>query len=419
MVNERTDPVLRCVWRLFEDSLESGLPDSQLLKHFASHRDEAAFAALVRRYGRLVLGVCSRVLRDEHAAHDAFQATFMVLARKAASLQKPESLSAWLYGVATRTALKAKAQEARRRAIERRAAVAEAVADSDAQGSHEVRPVLEEAVNALPEKYRVSFVLHYLEGLTVAEVARRLNCPQGTIAARLARAKEKLRSRLTRKGLTVAGMLVAVVSAGAASAPVPPSLAAATVHAAMLVGVGKATAATMAAVLMKGVVEAMAMAKVKVAAAVLVAASALGIGASLSWHDHAGHSPSQGGAASAEAPPTLERVYAGGFHSLRGFQFRSGARTPQTSNGRTIFAPSCKGRVQTDVSEPLHMVRFVDSGTVEGAAFKDYRVTAGFGVRIVVPMLGPVPIALDHDFPIVNSREEREQLFNFWMGFYS
>src|SRR5262249_9322955 len=177
-----------------------------------------------------VLGACRRVLTDPHAAEDCFQATFLVLARKAGSLQGPQPLGPWLYGVATRTALKARARAARRRVCERRAAVAEAVTPPDGLGWRDLRPKLDEAIAGLPEKYRTPFVLHHLEGLTVAEVAHRLGCPQGTAAARLARAKEQLRARLARRELGwCLGALATTLARGAAPAAVPAPLAAVTV----------------------------------------------------------------------------------------------------------------------------------------------------------------------------------------------
>src|SRR5262249_23416624 len=156
---------------------------------------------------------------------DCFQATFLLLARKAGSLQRPEVLGPWLYGVATRTALKVRARAARRRACERRASVAEVVLPADGLLWQDLRPKLDAAIAGLPAKYRDTFVLHHLEGLTVAEVADRLRCPAGTAAARLARAKTKLRARLGGQGL---GWCAAALASGLAkrtpSAAVPASL---------------------------------------------------------------------------------------------------------------------------------------------------------------------------------------------------
>jgi RNA polymerase sigma factor (sigma-70 family) len=227
MVTPTARPLSRYIHRLALRLPPTG--DTHLLERFVDHRDGEAFAALVRRHGPLVFAACRRILRDPHAAEDAFQLTFLVLARKAQSLRRPEGLGPWLYGVACRTALKARTGEARRRARERRAAVAPAVSDGDGPIWRDLRPVLDEAIARLPDRYRVPFVLHHLAGETVAEVARRLQCPSGTVAARLARARERLRVRLTRCGLTLsAATLAAALAGGAAPASAPLPLLAAT-----------------------------------------------------------------------------------------------------------------------------------------------------------------------------------------------
>ena len=277
MATAQPHPVVRYVRQLAAAHRAAALPDAHLLDRFASDRDEAAFAALVRRHGPLVLGVCRRVLNDWHAADDAFQATFLVLARRAGSLKRREALGPWLYGVATRTALKARAREARRREVERQAAVPPAAEHPDALVWRDLRPVLDEAVAGLPEKFRVPFVLHHLEGATVAEVGRRLGCPQGTVAARLARAKEQLRTRLARRGLALpAAALAVALSKNTASACVPPALMVSTARAAtiaagygMVAGAGPALATAGA----RGG-KAMLMTNLKVAVAILLAVGA-------------------------------------------------------------------------------------------------------------------------------------------------
>jgi RNA polymerase sigma factor (sigma-70 family) len=273
MATAPVHPTLRFVRQFAAVHLTATLPDGQLLERFARHHDEAAFTALVRRHGPLVLAACVRVLNDRHAAEDAFQATFALLARKAGSLKQPEAVGPWLYGVATRTALKARAREARRRACERRAAAARAVEQPDDVAWRDLRPVLDEAVGRLPDKYRIPFLLHHLEGLTVAEVARRLLCPQGTVAARLARAKERLRARLGRRGLTLSAVLLGAVWESGARAAVTPSLEGAVVEAARSVAAHSAAGVltSAAAVLTKGVLQAMSVTKLKVAVLALLA----------------------------------------------------------------------------------------------------------------------------------------------------
>lgn len=194
--------------------------DAELLERFAVDRDELAFETLVRRHGPLVYGVCRRVLRDEHAAEDAFQAAFLVLVRQAASVSKKASIRSWLYGVALRVALRARRREDLRRRREQEIPPrpsAEATLEPD------VRSILDEEIQRLPEKYRLPIVLCYLESRTNDEAAQILNCPRGTIAVRLARARERLRSRLLRRGVTLAAM-TALLSDNALSASVPALL---------------------------------------------------------------------------------------------------------------------------------------------------------------------------------------------------
>jgi RNA polymerase sigma factor (sigma-70 family) len=178
------------------------LTDAQLLERFIRSRDEAAFEVLVWRYGLLVLNVCRRLLREEHEVEDAFQATFLVLVRKAGSIGKREALAGWLYRVAVRIALAARASGARRAVQEkkcfdeRNAAVGPDPADDAIRA--ELRPIIDAAVNSLPAKYRLPVILCYLEGKTYEEAARQLGWPKGTLSIRLSRGRDLLRKRLAR-----------------------------------------------------------------------------------------------------------------------------------------------------------------------------------------------------------------------------
>ena len=208
------------------------LADEVLLERYTSKREEAAFAVLVRRYGPLVLGVCRRVLQHEQDAEDAFQAVFCVLARRAGSIRRRGTVGAWLHAVAYRIALKARKAKARRPLSATNLADIPAAADSPEWAWRELRPVLDEEVNRLPEKYRRTFVLCYLEGRTNEQAAAQLGCPLGTVLSRLARARQKLRGRLTRRGLALsAGTLAVVLADQAAGAVVPPALADAAIQA--------------------------------------------------------------------------------------------------------------------------------------------------------------------------------------------
>jgi RNA polymerase sigma factor (sigma-70 family) len=279
-----------------------------LLEQFTAQQEEAAFAELARRHGSLVLSVCLGVLNHAHDAEDAFQATFLVLARKAGSIRKHASLGSWLYGVAYRIALKAKGQAAQRRAHEREAvsmAPSDPLAEVDLQ---ELRPLLFAELNRLPTTYRAAVVLCYLEGKTNEEAARQLRWPLGTVKGRLTRARDLLRDRLTRRGVTLSGGLVAtVLSAQAASAVVPVALAHSTVKAAALAGAGRATAAGVSASvanLVEGVLHEMFQTKLKVTAALVLTVALIGAGAGvLTYHAPAADQSRAQKADAAPQPP--------------------------------------------------------------------------------------------------------------------
>ncbi len=210
----------RDLGRLFQNG---ALPsqDGALLECFVADGDESAFEAIVARHGSMVLGVCRRLLGDSHDADDAFQATFLVLVKKARQLRDAERLGPWLYGVATRVATKARAQEARRRG-RLRAVQAEMPAPEDPDGDwFDVRPILDAELGKLSPKLRDILVLCLLEGLTAEEASRQLACPLGTVKSRLAHGREALRGGLTARGLAPAAAL-AVVAGGSRSALASP-----------------------------------------------------------------------------------------------------------------------------------------------------------------------------------------------------
>src|SRR5947209_5608903 len=175
---------------------EGPLTDAQLLERWTGQRDEAAFARLLRRHGPAVLGACQRLLRDPHEAEDAFQATFLVLVRRAGSIRRREALAAWLHRVACRVALRARAAAARRRSRERTEARLPAVAAPDQTAGRDLQAVLDEEIDHLPEHYRPALSRCCLEGRSYAEASRDLGRPLGTVASWVARARERLRVRL-------------------------------------------------------------------------------------------------------------------------------------------------------------------------------------------------------------------------------
>jgi RNA polymerase sigma factor (sigma-70 family) len=303
-------PVVRYIRKIASPPLPATLSDRELLARFAAERDETAFAALVRRHGAMVLGVCRRVLGDFHAAEDAFQATLMVLACKAGRLRRPELLRAWLHGVAARTAAKARADAARRRRHERRPPDTQVPDPADDVLRRDLRGVLDEEVSRLPARYRVAVVLCYLEGRTNAEAGRLLGCSRGTVATLLARARERLRRRLTSRGLApVAGLTGAWLAQATCPANVPPTLALATVRAALVFAAGHKAAlgavSVHAASLAQGVIKTMMVSKVKVAAAVLLALALVGSGAGVATYRAGNGEP--GSAPANTGSPTLAR----------------------------------------------------------------------------------------------------------------
>jgi RNA polymerase sigma factor (sigma-70 family) len=283
---------------------DPGETDGQLLARFVTMRDETAFAALVRRYEPLVFGVCRRVLHNHHDSEDAFQATFLVLARKADSVAKRETLSCWLARVAYHVALEVRAVNARRQARQRPLAGVPhpQVPPSEPQ---DWRPVLDEELNRLPEKYRTAIVLCDLEGRPRKEAAGLLGLPEGTLSSRLAMGRKMLGERLTRRGVALTGAaLTAALSPAAASAGVSSMLMTTTLRAAMLVAAGDSAAATTpAAILMKGVLQTMFLQKLKIAMVAVMATVALGAGG---FVYQAGTSPSKAQAQAAPAKPQNE-----------------------------------------------------------------------------------------------------------------
>jgi RND family efflux transporter MFP subunit len=201
---------------------DSGVSDAQLLERFLGAGDEAAFELLVWRHARLVFSVCRRLLGDVHDAEDAFQAVFLVLARKAGKISKRESLACWLYKVAYRVALTARGARARRSARERPSDLLGEVVGRPEEApaeKGELCALVDEEVSRLPERLRRVVVLCYLEGKTVEEAARQLGCPRGTAASRLARARQRLGARLTRRGVTVTAAALVSVCRPASAAP--------------------------------------------------------------------------------------------------------------------------------------------------------------------------------------------------------
>jgi RNA polymerase sigma factor (sigma-70 family) len=282
MLSGQGGPVLGQMERLFAAGSVTGMNEGQLLDRFVSHRDEAAFAALVTRYGPMVLSVCRQMLRDPNDVEDAFQATFLVLVRKAGTLRNQALVGNWLYGVAFRTAQRARASAAKRHAS-LASGIEELAVDQEPAGD-ELRPLIHEELHRLPEKYRTPIVLCYLEGLTHEEAAERLAWPLGTVKGRLARARDQLRSRLARRGLVFSQGALALALPRDASSAVPSALFESTIRAAAAAAAGRPVAAgvisAQAAALSEGVIQAMFFSKLKlvgISLAIALATASAGV----------------------------------------------------------------------------------------------------------------------------------------------
>lgn len=294
-----------------------GLTDADLLQRWVANRDGAAFEVLLWRHGPLVLGLCRRLLRGSQDVEDAFQSTFLALARQAGSLSKREAVACWLHKVAYRAALRARAATGRWRALDRE--VADTAADDPLRemDRDDLRAILDEEVSRLPDCYRAPLVLCYFEGRTNEEAARALGCPVGTVASRLARGRQRLRVRLARRGLApAAGLFALSLAREAAAVPLPTALVAATARVALLGAGSRAIQGVLSArvvALTEGVLRTMRIAKMKMVTAVVLAVAVAGAGGSLGYKAVASGQadrpaavgPRAGGGGPLKAPPAV------------------------------------------------------------------------------------------------------------------
>jgi len=239
MANLDRGIVFRELDRLFSEGTLAGLGDRQLLERYLTRRDEAAFEALVNLHGPMVLGLCRRILRDPRDIEDAFQATFLVLVRKASAIRDRSLLANWLYGVALKVATRARASAIRRRGRETPMNGLEASAKPESTDLSGIGQVLDQELSRLPGKYRVPLVMCYLRGQTHDQAAAELSWPVGTVRSRMARGRELLKQRLTRRGFLPSATILApgpTLPAQLFSEVVPQSLVAATVEGAFALG---------------------------------------------------------------------------------------------------------------------------------------------------------------------------------------
>lgn len=253
--------------------------DGELLRQFVARRDQAAFTALVQRHGPLVQGVCRRILHDDADVQDAFQATFLVLARRAHSVGRPELLAHWLYGVACRTALRARQARRKRQLREGQFAAARHTAVVPELPPPDVASVVDEELSRLPSRLQAPVVLCYLRGMTNAEAAVTLGWPKGTVASRLARARERLRARLTRRGLAPEAVVILPIQDAFGSAALPRTLVTSTTQVAASPAAGLVSERVVE--LAGGTVRTMNLCKYRNVAALALAAGLLGVPATL------------------------------------------------------------------------------------------------------------------------------------------
>ncbi|WP_422929164.1 sigma-70 family RNA polymerase sigma factor [Singulisphaera sp. PoT] len=280
MAGHASDHLLPQVNRIFNLGAVGTLTDAQLLDWFVSRRDgaaEAAFEELMNRHGPMVSRVCRSVLQDGHDAEDALQATFLVLAHRAGAIRRGESVASWLFGVAHRVSSRARKRAARQRALDQKAAGSTPEASSPAAADTDWE-ALHQEVDRLPERLRAPVVLCYLEGLTYAAAAGRLNLSEGSFRGRMAQARERLRRRLTERGMAVpAGLLLAgTLAQSPANAAVPAALVRSTTRIAL-----GFLAGSRAAVLARGVLRSMLLNQIRIAAILAFVGLASGYGL---WH---------------------------------------------------------------------------------------------------------------------------------------
>ncbi len=293
MAGGKLRAMLRHIRKLAGAPASAGVTDGQLLERFVTERDEAAFELLVRRHERMVWGVCWRLLANSHDVEDAFQAAFVVLVRKARTVRKRDSLGCWLHQVAYRVALRAGAYRAKIAEREQHSLDLESAADphdlSTEMIGRELRPLLDQELSRLPEKYRAPVVLCYLEGISYEEAGQQLRCSKGTVSTRLRRARELLRRRLIRRGLSLTtGLLATAFAQEAGAGAVPATLIASTLRSVLALGIhgailGSGVPAPVAA-LASDLLHALWVTKVELALAIVLAGSVLGAGAGLAVH---------------------------------------------------------------------------------------------------------------------------------------
>jgi zinc protease len=335
--------IVESLGRLFATGTATAMGEAELLERFVSQGDPTGFEVILQRHGPMVLRVCRRVLDDPNDVDDAFQATFLILVKKADSIRDREALGTWLYGVARRVAVRARVNARRRQSRER--SDVEAVAIEKPREHHaealELRALLDDELERLPSRYRGPLVLCDLEGQTHEEAAAQLRCPVGTVKSRLSRGRERLRARLLRRGVVPAGALTSFLAAETASA-VPGELLHATSRVATHLTTGKAVAAGVVSMqvanLMRGVIRSMVISQLKVAGAAV--AVALTVGGALTFILPA---PAQSVLAVEQPSPAPEQIAAAPRLEGPAKQAEPGSERFVLVNGLTAILRPIKG----------------------------------------------------------------------------
>jgi RNA polymerase sigma factor (sigma-70 family) len=280
MADTSHSSILHYLRRVLGNPAAAGVSDADLLRRYVEQRDEAAFELLLWQHAAMVLHVCRQVLGNEQAAEDAFQATFLVLVRKANSISRREALGSWLYRVAHRIALKALAEMRKRTSVEGELEDRELPAPGDSSEDGEQRRIVTEEVHHLPAKYRAAIIAYYFEAKTLEEAAQQLGWPRGTVASRLSRGRELLRRRLIRRGISLTAATLATASPVQTSTAALTPLVTSTLQTTRLFAASSAVSPHIAA-LAEGVFQTMYWTKMKIALVVLLLASLGGAGLTL------------------------------------------------------------------------------------------------------------------------------------------
>ncbi|WP_435021184.1 RNA polymerase sigma factor [Tundrisphaera sp. TA3] len=415
MANGRGGAALGSIGSVFGVGASAGLDDARLIERFLAGRGEAAeaaFEALVIRHGPMVLGVCRRTLRDADAAQDAFQATFLVLATRAGSIRCRDGLAGWLYGVARKVATRAKADAARRRLREREAGTQLRPEPSPGPEPDELAALFEE-INRLPGTYRDPVILCHLDGMTYEAAARELGCPLGTLSIRLKRARERLRTRLERRGLDVPASVLAAGRVAGSSAP-PAAWAGQVARSAVAWKVGGTAASGMVPAAVSALARRTIMAmRFQVLGLGVLALGGVAVAASASLAMIPGADRPDAPATKAEAKPArswVQTLPGGAKVRLVGVStYPSGPNTWRTPDGEPLTAPCERSGFQLhpDVGQKVRVFAISVINTTDERASYRWEITPSAGATASshpfaasgeeIPGLGSVAVCLPAD----------------------